>query len=60
MHITYHFPRRNRETVMVLYIVGIGPDEDNYMPMMWESVFVSDPKSRLFDFKYVIKRGNWS
>jgi len=59
MQIAYHFPREKRETILVRHIVGIGPDEDGYMPMMWESAFLSAPGSPLFDFKYVIKRGNW-
>ena len=59
MQIAYHFPREKRETIVVTHIVGVGPNAEGYMPMMWEGAFVSDPESRLFDFKYVIQRQNW-
>jgi hypothetical protein len=59
MQIAYDFKRQKRETVVVNHIVGLEPNPDHYMPMMWEGAFMSDPESRLFDFKYQIQRQNW-
>lgn len=51
--ITYDFPRSNKETPMVVRIVGLNKPPDTYLAMLWETYFLSDPSTRLFDFKYV-------
>ena len=60
MRITYEFPRKmNKETVMVLRIVGLPAGEDSYLPMMWQTFFLSNPENYLFDFKFVRGRQGW-
>ena len=54
LRITYEFPRRVREGLRVLHIVGHPPNEgDDYLPMMWESYPISDPDERWFHFNYM-------
>lgn len=59
MRITYEFPAKNTETVMVMRIVGLPPGENDYLPMMWETFFLSDRENFLFDFKFQKKRQGW-
>ena len=58
MRIAYEFPRRDKPTIMVVHIVGL-PKPNGYLPMMWETYFLSDPDCKLFDFKYVSGRQIW-
>lgn len=56
LRITYEFPRSNKETLRVLHIVGLGSADDEYIPMMWESLFSPYDGDPCFDFKYIIGR----
>ena len=54
MRITYEFPRKKeRETIHVVYIVGVRLNNEIYGAMMWETYPESDPTGRWFDFKYI-------
>lgn len=57
MQLTYEFPGRDIKPVLVR-VVGLGPNEDGYVPMMWETIHMENDKEVLwFDFKYMnIKR----
>lgn len=57
LRITYEFPREDKEVVMVNHIVGL--NQGTWLPMMWETVLTSEPKKRLYDFKYVGRRNTW-
>jgi hypothetical protein len=58
MRITYHFPRREKEVLQVIRMVGIEWSPE-YLMMMWESAPASDPNERWFDFKYLRGRNPW-
>jgi hypothetical protein len=58
MRTAYEFPRADKPTIMVVHIVGL-PKPNGYLPMMWETYFLSDPDCMLFDFKYVSGRQIW-
>lgn len=53
LRITYEFPRKNKEILRVVHMVGLEYGE--YLPMMWETYQVSS-REDLFDFKYIIGR----
>ena len=59
IHITYEFPRSNREIIRVLHIVGLGTQNDDYIPMMWETHFAPFEDEPRFDFKYIRGRSVW-
>lgn len=56
MRITYEFPRDRKELLTLVQAVGLSSPDDDYMPMMWETIPHSEPNVRLFDFKYVVGR----
>ena len=54
LRITYEFPRKEKERIQVVHIVGLGPfGEGKYLPMLWETYPESDRNIRWFDFKYL-------
>jgi hypothetical protein len=53
LRITYRFPRKEQEELSVIHIVGLRDREEEFHPMMWETIPRSDPKSRWVDFKYL-------
>jgi hypothetical protein len=55
-HITYEFPKKDKQTLQVLCIVGLVKEKTDYLPMMWESVFFGNGNESRFDFKYIIGR----
>lgn len=57
MRITYEFPRREKVILQVIHIVGLGPIEGSYIPMMWETK-PSEDNVNWFDFKYIDHRRN--
>lgn len=59
MKITYEFPRKEKEIIRVVHIVGLRPNNDDYLPMMWETYMVGNEAERLFDFKYLGGRNVW-
>lgn len=56
LKMTYEFPRARKETLTVRRIVGLDPNEDGYMPMLWETIPETEPDKRWLDFKYQTKR----
>lgn len=58
LRISYNFPRSNNETILVQHIVGTQPFGD-YLPMMWETIFIREPNKLLYDFKYLRNRNVW-
>jgi len=52
LRITYAFPRKDREVVQIIHIVGLCLD-GNYTPMMWESRPLSRPRLQWFHFNYL-------
>jgi hypothetical protein len=40
-------------------MVGLGPFDKVYLPMMWEAYPVHAPEDRWFDFKYLNGRNLW-
>ena len=52
-YITYEFPRSDREIVRVIHIVGLGDENEDYIPMMWETHFAPYEAETCFDFKYI-------
>ncbi|MDO9069072.1 MAG: hypothetical protein Q7W05_11525, partial [Deltaproteobacteria bacterium] len=59
LRITYEFPRAEKEVIRVVSIVGVGPYNNIYLPMMWETYMVGNEDDRLFDFKYLNGRNVW-
>lgn len=57
LRITYEFPRANKEVVFVNHIVGL--NLEGWIPMMWETVFATEPRNRLYDFKYLGRKNTW-
>lgn len=55
--ITHHFPRKERETVSVVSIVGL--PEGTYLPMAWITRPQSAPSARWCHFNYMEGRSNW-
>jgi len=53
LRITYEFPRKNKEVLRVVHMVGLGPLYGSYIPMMWETYPISVEHERWFDFKYI-------
>jgi hypothetical protein len=54
LHIAYEFPRKKDGVELsVVHIVGLGPIDNVYIPMMWETFPNGNKKERWFDFKYV-------
>lgn len=58
MRITYEFPRRDKVLLQVIHIVGLGPIDGIYIPMMWETK-PSEDDVNWFDFKYINRRNAW-
>ena len=57
LRITYDFPRKDKETLHVMHIVGMTPDrEQTYLPMLWQASMNGE---LFFDFKYMNGRSNW-
>lgn len=58
LRIFYEFPRKEKELLKVIHIVGLGEQKNSYIPMMWEtSPF---PFNDIwFDFKYINNRNIW-
>lgn len=56
MRITYLFPRKEKETLRVVHIIGLGKPGDDYIPMMWETYPLGEKEIHWFDFKYINKR----
>jgi hypothetical protein len=59
LRITYEFPRKKKVILRVIHIVGLGPYDNEYVPMMWETYMVGNEGERLFDFKYLNRRNVW-
>jgi len=59
LRITYEFPRRDKLILRVIHIVGLHCDDDDYVPMMWETYPKDSPTQRRFDFKYQRARNPW-
>jgi hypothetical protein len=59
LRITYAFPRKDREVVQVIHIVGLHLDGD-YTTMMWESRPLSNPRLQWFHFNYLGRRNPFS
>ena len=53
LRITYEFPRKDRVELTLVRAVGLDPNDDDYVPMMWETVPDWPSDDRWFDFKYV-------
>jgi len=51
LRITYAFPRKNREVVQVIHIVGISLGND-YTPVLWESRAINSAK-QWFQFNFL-------
>lgn len=52
--ITYEFPRKEDPRKVIVHgIVGLSDTEDDYLPMMWETVFADNVDVTHFDFKYI-------
>ena len=54
--ITYEFPRKEREVVSVLNIVGLRgarDDAEDYVPMVWATRPESEPGTRWLHFNYM-------
>ncbi len=59
MQIKFEFPRKHRTVLTLVQAVGLDSDDDDYLPMMWETIPDSEPDKRWFDFKYVVGRKNY-
>jgi len=53
LRIAYDFPRKEKVTLFVVHMVGLGPYDGSYIPMMWETTQPSEGDNHWFDFKYV-------
>jgi len=53
LRITYVFPRANEMHIKVKHIVGLGPFDDVYVPMMWETIPDGSKDETMLDFKYI-------
>lgn len=53
LHIAYEFPRKEKESIRVIHIVGLGTPGDEYIPMMWETSPAPHDGNNWFDFKYI-------
>ena len=56
LRIAYEYPRSNKESLRVLHIVGLGEVGDDYIPMMWVSLFSPYNGDPCFDFKRLLKK----
>lgn len=59
LRIAYEFPREERESIRVIHVVGLGSQEDEYIPMMWETSPFPHEGENWFDFKYINGRNVW-
>ncbi len=60
LRITYDFPRKTDPvTPKVVQMVGLPPNADNYMAMLWETEPTEYPKERWLDFKYMNGKNPW-
>jgi hypothetical protein len=58
LYIHYYFDRKNDPDILrVTHIVGLGNNE--YLPMMWETLFKPYDGEAYFDFKYMNGRNAW-
>lgn len=53
LRITYIFPRKDETLLQVKHLVGLGPFEDIYVPMMWETIPDGSIDETWIDFKYI-------
>lgn len=54
LRITYEFPRKDRVELTLIHAVGLGPFDDIYVPMMWETApDSSTDDEHWIDFKYI-------
>lgn len=54
LRITYEFPRKERVELTLIHAVGLGPIDDIYVPMMWETApDLSEDNEHWIDFKYI-------
>jgi hypothetical protein len=59
LRITYIFPRAEKTHLQVKHIVGLGPFDDVYVPMMWETIPDGNNDETWIDFKYINGRNIW-
>lgn len=57
--IAYEFPREEPVMIHVKHIVGLGPFDDIYVPMMWETIPDGDKENTWIDFKYINGKNIW-
>lgn len=53
LRIAYIFPRKEETSLHVKHIVGLGPIDDDYVPMMWETIPDGSKEETWIDFKYI-------
>lgn len=53
LRMAYEFPRADKVTLLVFHMVGLGPFDDVYIPMMWETKPLGSDEANWFDFKYI-------
>jgi hypothetical protein len=60
LRMAFHFPRKERERLTVVHIVGLTPvGDEKYLPMLWETIPSSSPDERWFHFNYMNGKSNW-
>lgn len=59
LRITYIFPRAEQTHLQVKHLVGLGPFDEEYVPMMWETIPDGDVGGTWIDFKYINGRNIW-
>jgi hypothetical protein len=59
LRITYIFPRKNQTHIQVKHMIGLGPFDDEYVPMIWETIPDGAEHETWIDFKYVNGRNIW-
>jgi len=55
--ITYEFPRKEKDTLRVVHIIG--RQVDDFVQMLWETYPANRRKERWFHFNYQIGRNPW-
>lgn len=59
LRVTYEFPGKDKQKVRVLHILGHFREGKTYLPMLWETCFVSEPENHLVDFKYIDRHNGY-
>ena len=59
LRIAYEFPRAERVGLVVIHAVGLGPLDNVWIPMMWETHPDDGSEENWFDFKYISGRSAW-